>query len=259
MPEKPFASPELRKTLADINLHQYDNAAAKFKDQLLACVQELNTETHNLTVLPPMDQRPLKVRHRVALYARVSTRDKGQDNENQLAQLREYCKHRDWPIIGEYIDNATGKTADRPRFKQLFTDAARGQFDLVMFWSLDRFSREGVLDTLQHLQKLTAAAVDWRSFTEQYLDSCGVFRDAVLAILATIARQERIRNTERTIAGMARAKEAGKQIGRPKRIVNRQKIVDLRKAGLSFGEIGKQMKLPRGTVYQYFKELSSDQ
>jgi DNA invertase Pin-like site-specific DNA recombinase len=72
---------------------------------------------------------------------------------------------------------------------------------LVLFWSLDRFSREGVLETLQHLQKLTAYGVGWKSFTEQYLDSCGVFRHAVLSILATIAKQQRNRLSERTIAG----------------------------------------------------------
>jgi len=83
--------------------------------------------------------------------------------------------------------------------------AARHEYDLVLFWSLDRFSREGVLATLQYLQTLTSYGVGWRSFTEQYLDSCGVFRDAVLSILATIAKQERIRISERTIAGLAEA------------------------------------------------------
>ena len=40
-----------------------------------------------------------------------------------------------------------------------------------MFWSLDRFSREGVSATLNHLERLTAAGVNWRSYTEEYLDS----------------------------------------------------------------------------------------
>src|SRR5262245_53864036 len=71
--------------------------------------------------------------------------------------------------------------------------ASRHEFDLALFWSLDRFSREGVLETLQYLRTLTSYGVGWKSFTEQYLDSCGIFRDAVLSILATIAKQERIR------------------------------------------------------------------
>ncbi|MBZ5580884.1 MAG: recombinase family protein [Acidobacteriia bacterium] len=153
---------------------------------------------------------------RTALYARVSTRDKGQDVENQLAQLREFCARQGWTVAREFVDHASAKTADRPQFKALFTAASRRDFDLVLFWSLDRFSREGVLETLQHLQRLDSCGVNWRSFTEQYLDSCGVFRDAVLSILATVAKQERIRLSERTIAGLARARAQGKQIGRPR-------------------------------------------
>ena len=78
------------------------------------------------------------------------------------------------------------------------------QFDLVLFWSLDRLSREGVLETL------SSYGVGWKSFTEQYLDSCGVFRDAVLSILATIAKQERIRLSERTMAGLEKARREGR-------------------------------------------------
>ena len=102
-----------------------------------------------------------------------------------------------------------GKHSDREQFQRLFTDASQRKFDLVLFWSLDRFSREGVLETLNHLQRLAAYGVGYRSFTEQYLDSCGIFKDAVLSILATIAKQERIRLSERTIAGLEKARRAG--------------------------------------------------
>ena len=63
----------------------------------------------------------------------------------------------------------------------------------MLFWSLDRFSREGVTETLNHLQRLTATGVQFKSFTEQYLDSTGVFRDAIIGFLAAIAKQERVR------------------------------------------------------------------
>jgi DNA invertase Pin-like site-specific DNA recombinase len=55
----------------------------------------------------------------------------------------------------------------------MFDAASKGQFDVLLFWSIDRLSREGVLTTLQHLQRLTSYGVDYRSFAEQYLDSCG--------------------------------------------------------------------------------------
>jgi DNA invertase Pin-like site-specific DNA recombinase len=83
--------------------------------------------------------------------------------------------------VHEYIDNASGKHGERPEFKRMMAAASMREFDLVLFWSLDRLSREGVLQTLTYLQTLTSYGVGWKSFTEQYLDSCGIFRDAVLA------------------------------------------------------------------------------
>ena len=53
---------------------------------------------------------------------------------------------------------------------KLFEDAAKRKFDLVLFWALDRFSREGTLATLQHLQRLSSYGVDRRSYQESYLD-----------------------------------------------------------------------------------------
>src|SRR5271154_4144826 len=143
---------------------------------------------------------------RVALYARVSTKDKRQDTENQLAALRQFAATQNWIVAYEYVDNATGKNSDREQFKKLFVDGSQRKFNSILFWSLDRFNREGVRETLNHLELLSSYGVGYRSFTEQYLDSCGLFRDAVLAILAVIAKQERVRLSERTIAGLQRAR-----------------------------------------------------
>src|SRR5262249_44910284 len=153
---------------------------------------------------------------------------KGQDTENQLAQLREFCRQQGWTVYREYVDHASAKTAHRPQFKELFAAASHCEFDLVLFWSLDRFSREGVLKALQHLQRLNGWGVNWRSFTEAYLDSCGVFRDAVLSILATIAKQERVRLSERTIAGLERARKQGRRGGRPRVVHDGTKLKELR-------------------------------
>ena len=162
-----------------------------------------------------------------------------------LAQLRDFCQRQDWAITREYVDQASAKTGDRPQFKELMAAAARHEFDLVLFWSLDRFSRGGVLETLQYLRTLTSYSVGWKSFTEQYLDSCGVFRDAVLSILATIAKQERIRVSERTVAGLERARKQGRIGGRPRVVTDRRKVAELRAAGKSLGEIAAEMGLSK--------------
>jgi len=186
----------------------------------------------------------------VGIYSRVSTRDKGQDVENQLRQLRDFCLKQGWTIVHEYIDRVSGKHGDREQFQEMFSAASRREFDVVLFWALDRFSREGVLQTLQHLQLLTSYGVGYRSFTEQYLDSCGLFKDAVISILATIAKQERIRLSERTIAGLERARAKGRMAGRPRVICNRKRVLALHQAGQSLGMISSALKLSKTTVHR---------
>jgi DNA invertase Pin-like site-specific DNA recombinase len=190
---------------------------------------------------------------RIVLYARVSTKDKGQDTRNQLHQLRDFASKQGWEILHEYIDHMSGKRGDRPEFKRMMDAASRREFDLVLFWSLDRLSREGVLQTLTYLQTLTSYGVGWKSFTEQYLDSCGVFRDAVLSILATIAKQERIRLSERTLAGLEQARKRGAAIGRPRVSTDRDKVKRLRASGLSLPAIAREMKLSITTVARICK------
>src|ERR1700675_1336241 len=112
----------------------------------------------------------LKPDTRVAIYGRVSTRDKGQEVENQLARLREFAAKQGWTISCEYADRESGTNRDRIEFR----DAAHRRFYLLFFWSLDRFTREGVLETFTHLNRLTGAGVGYRSFTEPYFDSCGI-------------------------------------------------------------------------------------
>src|SRR5437016_5487738 len=184
----------------------------------------------------------------IAIYCRVSTKDKGQDHENQLRQLREFCSKQGWPVVQVYVDHASGKRGDRAEFQAMFAGASRREFDTVLFWSLDRFSREGVYETLQYLQRLTGYGVGYRSFTEQYLDSCGLFKDAVISILATIAKQERVRLSERTIAGLQRARVQGRVGGRPRKECDRNKLAELRRSGLSLGQIAAQTSLSKTTV-----------
>jgi DNA invertase Pin-like site-specific DNA recombinase len=185
---------------------------------------------------------------KIAIYARVST-DK-QDTENQLVQLREFASKQGWEITREYVDYESGAKADRAEFQQMFTDASKRRFDLVLFWALDRLSREGVLETLQHLNRLTSYGVGFRSYTEQFFDSCGIFKEAVIAIMATLAKQERVKRSERTKAGLDRVRAAGKRLGRPTAI-NGQRLAEisrLRSQGLSLRAVGRQLGISDRSV-----------
>jgi DNA invertase Pin-like site-specific DNA recombinase len=190
----------------------------------------------------------LAILQRVAIYCRVST--DMQDTQNQLLQLREFAARQGWTIVHEYCDYESGSKADRTQFQQMFADASKRKFDLVVFWALDRFSREGVLPTLQRLNQLTSYGIAWRSYSEQFFDSCGPFREAVISIMATLAQQERVKRAERTRAGLARVRAAGKTLGRPK-VLNGQytaQIVSLRAQGHSLRAISRQLGISARSV-----------
>lgn len=169
---------------------------------------------------------------RVAVYTSVSGKTNRQDAANQSIKLVEYCQRHGWEFI-EYTDRMSGTRADRVAFVRMCEDARLKRFDLVLFWALDRFSREGTLKTLEYLQRLDGYGVAWKSFTEQYLDSTGMFRDTVIAILATIAKQEHARLSERVVAGLRRARREGKILGRKRIILDREKVHAMHVAGQS--------------------------
>lgn len=106
---------------------------------------------------------------RCVLYSRVSTNR--QEVENQLIQLREFSLKNGYQIVREYTDHESGAKSDREQFRLLFKDAYQRNFDIVIFWSLDRFSREGARQTINYLAELESYAVGFISFTEPYLNS----------------------------------------------------------------------------------------
>ncbi len=186
---------------------------------------------------------------KIAIYARISTTNKGQTTDNQLEVLREYCKKMNHDIIEEYCDEISGGTAERPAFKKMLGDASKRKFDLLLFWSLDRFSREGTRATIKYMEQLEGYGVDFKSYTEQYIDSCGIFKDVVISLLSTLARQEKIRISERVKAGLARTKKKG---GRPAiQLELIEKIKTLKGQGLSNRNIGKDLKISHSTVALY--------
>jgi DNA invertase Pin-like site-specific DNA recombinase len=189
---------------------------------------------------------------KIALYARVSTRDKGQDTENQLLQLRQFCGQQGWVVAGEYVDQKTGRTSDREAFQLLFQHAYEKRFDLCLFWALDRFSREGATDTLQHLRKLSNYGVRWKSFTEQYIDSAGMFAGVIVSLLSTLARQESVRRSERASAAYAKLKQQNRtdHLGRKRLVVDRDKIRAMAAGGTSTRAIAATLKISHTSVHR---------
>lgn len=112
-------------------------------------------------------------------------------------------------------------------------------------------SREGTVQTLKHLERLNGYGVNYRSFTEQYLDSTDIFKAGVIGILAAVAKQAQVRLSERTIAGLERAKAQGRVGGRPKAEGDHKlmtKVRKLRDEGASLRDIAAKADVAVNTV-----------
>jgi DNA invertase Pin-like site-specific DNA recombinase len=152
---------------------------------------------------------------RVAIYARVSTTDKGQQPETQLLPLREFCHSQGWEIYREYIDQASAlDVAHRTAWRELLDDAAKKRFSVVLVFKLDRAFRsvKHMHDTLTMWELL---GVSFRSIREQF-DTGTAMGRLLLNLLASLAEFELELISERVKAGMYRAAKQGKKIGRPR-------------------------------------------
>lgn len=190
---------------------------------------------------------------KVGIYSRVS-KDTS-DNTNQLLILREYCQKMDYGIYDEYVDVVSGGSPNRPEFNRMMYDASKRKFDMLLFFALDRLTREGTRKTIQYLQMLDDYNVSYKSYSEQYIDSSGIFKDVIISLLSSLALQEKIRIGERVRAGLERAKIQGRTGGRPtiqKNIIHL--IRDMKSKGKSIVSISRELHVSRGTVYQYLHQ-----
>jgi DNA invertase Pin-like site-specific DNA recombinase len=187
---------------------------------------------------------------KAVLYCRVSTKDKGQETANQANQLREYAARMGWEIVEEYTDQASAKNGERSAFKRLFDDASKRRFDVVLVWALDRLTRAGVYETFDYVRRLTSYGVQFESYTEAHFRTTGPAGELMLAVAAWIAQQERVRLSERTRAGLARARRQGKRLGRRPVKVDPSRVTELRTAGKSFTEIASELRVSRSVAYR---------
>jgi DNA invertase Pin-like site-specific DNA recombinase len=194
---------------------------------------------------------------RVAIYARVSTANNGQDPAMQTRELREYAERRGWTVAGEYVDiGISGTKEKRPELDRLMADAHRRRFDAVVVWKFDRFARS-VSHLLRALETFKAQGIEFVSFSEQ-LDTSTPAGKLVFTVLGAVAELERSLIVERVKAGLRNAKAKGRRLGRPQIVVDVRKVAALREQGRSWPQIAKQLGVGVGTVYRAHQEFSKN-
>lgn len=150
---------------------------------------------------------------KAALYVRVSLdRDaddyRFQDPNNQVGPLTDWAKSIGYEIVETYVDRCSGGDSNRPDFLRMRKDAHQHKFDAILVWSLDRFSREGISNTLSYLKDLKRFNVGVRALQDSWFDTTkeSSFAELIIAIFSWFAEHERTRISERTKAGIARRK-----------------------------------------------------
>lgn len=194
---------------------------------------------------------------RVALYARVSTRDKDQDPEVQLRDLRRMAEQRGWAVVGEYVDHASGKTTSREALDRLMVDARGGKLDLIAFWRLDRFGRSRA-DLIDMLETLTSWNVGFVSLKDGDFDTTTATGRLVVRILAVLAQFESELTGERVAAGMAAAKERGVKLGRKPVPVNVEVASELIARGWSLSRVSAALGVDRRTLRRRLGEIERE-
>ena len=186
--------------------------------------------------------------NRVAIYARVSTTNHGQDVSMQTRELRDYSERRGWTVVGEYVDAGISGAKDRrPELDRLMADAHRRKFDAVAVWKFDRFARS-VSHLLRALDTFRVLGIEFVSLSES-LDTATPAGRMVFTVLGAVAELERSLIAERVRAGLRNAKAKGRKLGRPRVAVDAAQVARLRASGLSWPKIARELGVSVGTVF----------
>ena len=185
---------------------------------------------------------------RAALYLRVSTID--QTTANQERELRQVAERAGWEVVKVYKDHGISGSKGRdkrPAFDALHKAAARREIDIVMAWSVDRLGRS-LQDLVVFLSEIHAAGVDL-FLHQQGLDTTTPAGKALFQMMGVFAEFERSMIQERVRAGLRRAQDDGKKLGRP-RIARQleERILAALKAGETIRGVADKFDVNPSTV-----------
>ncbi len=190
---------------------------------------------------------------RAALYARVSTANKGQDVGLQLDELRQVASQRGWLVRAELVDEGiSGSKDSRPALDELMGLARAGKLDLVAVFRFDRFARS-TRHLLEAMEEFRVLGVAFVSLHEQ-VDTSTPMGKAMFTIIAAISELERDILRERVIAGVRRAQAQGKHCGRPRREIDTRPALALLREGRGLKEVARILDLPRATLRRRLQE-----
>jgi DNA invertase Pin-like site-specific DNA recombinase len=186
---------------------------------------------------------------RLAIYARVSTTNHGQDATMQTRELEQFAQARGWQLVDTYIDTGiSGAKDNRPELNRLMADAHKRKFDIVAVWKFDRFARS-VSHLLWALETFNVLGIAFVSLSEQ-MDTTTPAGKMVFTVLGAVAELERSLIAERVRAGLRNARAKGKTLGRPRAALDSARIRRRRAEGASLREIAMELGVSASLVHK---------
>ncbi len=175
----------------------------------------------------------------------------------QTRELVEYCERRAWKVVDDYVDvGISGAEEKRPELDRMMADVHRRRFDAVAVWRFDRFARS-VSHLLRALETFRALGIEFVSLSEQ-IDTSTPMGKMVFTVLGAVAELERSLIVERVKAGLRNARAKGKQLGRPRKVVDAARIAILRAQGRSWREIVTETGISKGTAQRALSGLAKN-
>ena len=188
---------------------------------------------------------------RVAIYARISTKNGNQNPQLQLTELRDYARARGWQVIGKFVDiGVSGAKDSRPQLDALMKQAKARKIDALIVWKLDRFGRslKHLVTALDELEALGVAFISLRDS----IDLSTPQGKLMFAVIGAMAEFERGLIRERVMAGLAVARSKGRIGGRPRKNYNHdadaKRIRQLREDGQSYQEIADELGRSKSNI-----------
>lgn len=188
---------------------------------------------------------------RCAIYTRVSTGH--QDTTNQLDVLREVARLKGLTIVQEFVDDGVSGTHGRDKrkgFDNLLKGATRKDFEIILVWSVDRLGRN-IQDLISFLNEIQSVECDLY-LHQNGIDTSTPSGRLMFGMLSLFADFERSIISERTRAGIERARKQGKKIGRPSNMNDGlvESIKYMRSQGLGIRRIATDLKVGVSSVYK---------
>ena len=198
----------------------------------------------------------------IRAYLRASTEE--QDASRARAQVETFAADRGMQIAAWYVENESGAKLSRPELFRLLADAHPG--DVLLIEQIDRLSRLGAADWDRlkvelAARKIRVVALDlptsWTMATGKVDDFTARMFEAIngmlLDMLAAVARKDYEDRRRRQMQGQAKAKVAGKYVGRPENTKRNAKIAAMLKAGASYSAVQEATGCGRATVAKIAK------